>query len=78
MAVERQPDSELDELRDRWLRRLDESVERASFASEELNELARRYRAIAETAGSSGQRRAARTLAERFERAAHERLAASS
>jgi len=52
-------------------------VEQGSFASEELEELARRYRTPAETTRSSGQQRAARELAERFERAAGERVASN-
>jgi len=68
---------ELDRLRADWLRRLDDNVERGSFAPGEMEELARRYRALAKTAGSRGQQRAARELADRFERAAHERVASN-
>jgi len=69
-----QPDPELDQLRERWLGRLDENLEHGSLDTDELDELARRYRAFADTTASSGQQRAARTIAERFERAARDRV----
>lgn len=68
---------ELDQLRGRWLERLDESLASGTFSPEELNELARRYRTLAETAESRGQRRAALTAAGRFEQAARGRVAAN-
>ena len=67
--------TELDELRGQWLQRLDENLEQGSFTAEELDDLARRYRTLAETAESRGQRRAALTAADRFERASRDRLA---
>ncbi|MGO9794309.1 MAG: hypothetical protein ACLP8S_33735 [Solirubrobacteraceae bacterium] len=77
MEPEGQADLDLAQLRAHWLRRLDETVGHASFAPGELEELARRYRALAETTASNGQQRAARELAERFERAARERVASN-
>ena len=73
--MEGQGATELDQLRGQWLRRLDENLERGSFTSEELDDLARRYRTLAETAESRGQRQAALTAADRFERASRDRLA---
>ncbi len=67
--------TELDELRGQWLQRLDENLEQGSFTPEELDDLARRYRTLAETAESRGQRRAALTAADRFEQASRDRLA---
>jgi hypothetical protein len=69
-------DAGLAKLRGKWLDRLDENLARGSFTSDELNELARRYRTLAETAESRGQRRAAQTAADRFERAARNRVRA--
>ena len=69
-----QPDPELDQLRERWLGRLDENLAQGSLGTDELDEFARRSRAFADTTASSGQRRAARAIAERFERAAHDRV----
>lgn len=67
----------LDQLRGQWLRRLDENLAQGTFTSEELGELARRYRTLAEATESRGQRRAALTAADRFERAARDRVAAN-
>lgn len=69
---------DLDQLRGEWLRRLDEGLAGGSFTYEELDDLARRYRTLAETAESRGQRRAALTAADRFEQAARQRVAAGS
>lgn len=68
----------LDQLRGEWLRRLDENLAAGSFTRQELDDLARRYRTLAETAESRGQRRAALTAADRFEQAAREQVAAGS
>ncbi len=76
MAREAQSVEDLDELRGQWLGRLDENLERGSFTPEELTQLARRYRTLAETAESRGQRQAALSAADRFERAARDRIAA--
>jgi hypothetical protein len=76
MASDDGPRLELDQLRGRWLERLDENLASGTFSSEELNELARRYRMLAEASESRGQRRAALTAADRFERAARDRVTA--
>jgi hypothetical protein len=67
----------LDELRGQWLDRLDENLASDRLSSQELSDLARRYRTLAETAESRGQRQAALTAAEHFERAAEDRIATS-
>lgn len=78
MEPEGQLTSDLDQLREQWLRRLGESLARGSFSSSELTDLARRYRTLAEAADSLGQRRAAFIVADRFERAARDRVVAAS
>ena len=76
MAPDPQTAPDLDQLRGKWLDRLDENIVSGSFAPSELNELARRYRTLAEAAESRGQRRAALTAADRFERAARQGVSA--
>lgn len=76
MVSESRPTLELDDLRGRWLSRLEENLAQSNFSAEELTDLASRYRALAETTESRGQRRAALTAADRFEQAASERVAA--
>jgi hypothetical protein len=77
MEPEARADLDLAQLRAQWLRRLDDTVGSGRFAPGELEELARRYRALAEATASNGQQRAARELAERFQRAARERVASN-
>lgn len=60
-------------LSERWKGRLEENLAEATFSASELNDLAERHRALALVAEGPGQRRAAITVAERYENAALER-----
>lgn len=66
---------ELEQLSGAWTRRLEENLANAAFSAAELVELAERHRTLALVAESPGQRRAAITIAERYENAARERAA---
>ena len=65
--------AELERLSKDWTLRLEENLANTAFSAAELAELAERHRALAQVAVSPGQRRAAITIAERYENAARER-----
>lgn len=73
MPQERITAEELERLSKDWTLRLEENIANTTFSSAELVELAERHRALAQVAESPGQRRAAITIAERYENAARER-----
>ena len=64
---------ELERMSKDWILRLEQNLANTGFSSAELAELAERHRALAQVAESPGQRRAAITIAERYENAARER-----
>ncbi len=73
MAEDRITVDQLERLSERWKGRLEENLAEATLSAAELNELAERHRALALVAEGPGQRRAAITIAERYENAARER-----
>lgn len=73
MATDHVTAKELEQLSGEWTRRLEENLANAAFSAAELAELAERHRTLALVAESPGQRRAAITIAERYENAARER-----
>lgn len=75
MATHHVTAKELEQLSGEWTRRLEENLASAAFSAAELTALAERHRVLALVAESSGQRRAAVTIAERYENAARERAA---
>lgn len=73
VTPDRLSDAELEQLAAHWSARLSENLAHADFGSEELLDLAKRQRDLAEVTDSPGQRSGLLGVAERYERAARER-----